>query len=493
MNRMRYFTLIGLILTGFLACRPEGEKQEKENLFLNQVQMIGSHNSYKLSIQEELMELLGKMDPGLASSLDYDHPSVWEQLDLGLRVLELDVYDDPEGGRFLKPRGMELLKEAGIKDLRGMDTLAWESPGLKVMHIQDIDFRAHHVKFEDYLRELKAWSEFHPRHLPIMVSINAKDFGMEDERFTPALPFGKEALARIDEEISRVFAEEELVLPREVKGQYPSLEKAILEKGWPSLEDCLGKFMFVLDESGEKMSSYISLDDKFERQRMFVTQSPGQAHAGILFINDPTTSTVEITECVKKGYLVRARADADTREARDNDTLRREMAFASGAQFISTDFYRPDPRWPGYQVSFGEEGYFRINPFTASEYSGNPLKEQDNGGLVAVSPAAFKWAAENGMGKILDVRTGEEVAEGVIGEVEHLNYLSDGFENEVQRLDKERPVLVYCKIGGRSEKAANLMLEKGFERVYHLDGGIDQWKAQGQPVVPYNPPGRNFQ
>jgi rhodanese-related sulfurtransferase len=490
---MRYITLLVFIVSFSLACGTKQEHHEMENLSLNQVQFIGSHNSYKLPIQKELFEVLEAMDTDLAQSLDYSHPGIWEQLDLGLRVLELDVYDDPEGGRFLRPKGKELLMDSGFTDFSGMDTLAWQSPGLKVMHIQDIDYKAHHVKFEEYLSELKAWSEFHPKHLPIMISINAKDFGREDERFTPALPFDREALARIDEEIGKVFSQRELLLPRDVKGSSASLEAAILERGWPKLEDCLGKFYFVLDEGGEKMDSYISLDENFERQRMFVLQTTGKPQAGILFINDPEANIEQITEMVNKGYLVRTRADADTREARENDTVRREKAFVSGAQFISTDYYRPDPRWPAYHVDFGDNGYFRVNPVTAAGYSGHKLMEPESKGLVAVSPEALKWAAENKVGIVLDVRTAEEVAEGVIGEVAHINFMADSFEEEVLRLEKNQPVLVYCKVGGRSEKAANLMLDSGFERVYHLDGGIDKWKEQGHPVVPYNPPGKNFQ
>jgi hypothetical protein len=66
---------------------------------------------------------------------------------------------------------------------------------------------------------------------------------------------------------------------------------------------------------------------------------------------------------VREGYLVRTRADADTREARAEDTSRRQLAFDSGAQFISTDYYEPDPRFGGhYQVIFPDGRYVRENP-----------------------------------------------------------------------------------------------------------------------------------
>ena len=62
---------------------------------------------------------------------------------------------------------------------------------------------------------------------------------------------------------------------------------------------------------------------------------------------------------------VRTRADADTVEARASDTTRRDAAFASGAQIVSTDFERVDPRWPTYVVALPGGGEARCNPISA--------------------------------------------------------------------------------------------------------------------------------
>jgi hypothetical protein len=70
---------------------------------------------------------------------------------------------------------------------------------------------------------------------------------------------------------------------------------------------------------------------------------------------------------VAKGILVRTRADADTVEARTGDTVRREAAFASGAQIVSTDYEREDPRWPGFITRLPGGGEARCNPVNAPE------------------------------------------------------------------------------------------------------------------------------
>ncbi|MCF7973773.1 MAG: phosphatidylinositol-specific phospholipase C1-like protein, partial [Phycisphaerae bacterium] len=82
-------------------------------------------------------------------------------------------------------------------------------------------------------------------------------------------------------------------------------------------------------------------------------------------VNDPIKETVYIRQLVEKGYLVRTRADADTQEARRGETARREAAFASGAHVISTDYYRPDPRFnTGYHVTLPGGGAARWNPLS---------------------------------------------------------------------------------------------------------------------------------
>jgi thioredoxin len=81
--------------------------------------------------------------------------------------------------------------------------------------------------------------------------------------------------------------------------------------------------------------------------------------------------------------------------------------------------------------------------------------------------------------QILDVRTPEEYSSGHIENSDNVNWLGDSFVALTDKYDKTKPVFVYCKIGGRSIKAANKLAELGFTTVYNLDGGILKWEAAG--------------
>lgn len=92
-----------------------------------------------------------------------------------------------------------------------------------------------------------------------------------------------------------------------------------------------------------------------------------------------------------------------------------------------------------------------------------------------VEATKFKELIESGQGLLLDVRTPEEFSEGnIIGSV-NLNFNGADFETSLDSLDKTIPVYVYCQAGGRSGKAKDLMLEKGFTEVYNLIGGFGSW------------------
>ena len=89
----------------------------------------------------------------------------------------------------------------------------------------------------------------------------------------------------------------------------------------------------------------------------------GHDRAAILVMNNPLGAIDEIKERATEGFLVRTRADADTVEARSADDTRMRAAFASGAHFISTDYYVPDERLESdYRVRFPEGGYARQSP-----------------------------------------------------------------------------------------------------------------------------------
>ncbi|WNM18847.1 thioredoxin domain-containing protein [Flavobacterium capsici] len=81
--------------------------------------------------------------------------------------------------------------------------------------------------------------------------------------------------------------------------------------------------------------------------------------------------------------------------------------------------------------------------------------------------------------QLIDVRTPAEYAVDKINEAKNINWNGDNFISEVEKLDKSKPVFVYCKVGGRSSQAANKLAELGFKEIYNLEGGIMKWNAAG--------------
>ena len=84
---------------------------------------------------------------------------------------------------------------------------------------------------------------------------------------------------------------------------------------------------------------------------------------------------------------------------------------------------------------------------------------------------------------ILDVRTPEEFASGFISGAKLYNIYDSDFTSRVAKLDKKKPVFVYCKGGGRSAQAAEQFISMGFEKVYDLKGGIMAWENSGRKIT----------
>ncbi|UCS91685.1 phosphatidylinositol-specific phospholipase C1-like protein [Echinicola marina] len=332
-----------------------------QDIKLNQIQVIGSHNSYKSDMAPELLQYLAKVNPAASQSLEYAHIPLEEQLDLGLRNLELDVFHDPEGGRYSHPKGLDLIQN-GQKPTPDHDPSgALLKPGMKLFHVQDLDFKSHYLLFADALKALKKWSKNHPEHSPVFVLINAKDGNIPNTQ--PTLPFTSSALDSIDLEIRTHLGMEHLITPDLVRGNHKDLETAVLANSWPALEKMKGKFLFVLDEKEEKIDRYLHAKPNLENAVLFVNKKEGHPTAGFRIINDPVKNEAYIRDLVKKGYMIRTRADADTKEARNEDYTRFEKAQTSGAQVISTDYYHPSSFFnSNYKVIFEGNKYERPNP-----------------------------------------------------------------------------------------------------------------------------------
>lgn len=319
-------------------------------LRLNQLQVLGTHNSYHIQPHDDLVEALRAYDAEWGESLEYTHRPLPEQFEtLGIRQIELDVFADSEGGHYAHPVGREL---AGL-DPEDNEAVMQE-PGYKVLHVQDVDYRSTCPTLVQCLEAVRTWSLSNPDHVPIMVLLEAKDGALPDTMdlgFTEPIPIRAQELDALDAEIRSVFDEDHLITPDDVRGAHDTLEEAILDEGWPTLAASRGRILVALDNTGRHRDVYLDGHPALQGRAMFASSPPGEPSAAFIKMNDPLDeNTALIQERVEAGYLIRTRADIPTRQGRSGDTTQREAALSSGAQYVSTDYPEPSPFGSGYVV-----------------------------------------------------------------------------------------------------------------------------------------------
>lgn len=317
-------------------------------LRMNDLTAVGTHNSYKLAIPEDELAAMVAANPG-ALGLDYAHRPLTEQLDAGARQIEIDVLHDPQGGRFARPL-TALGRPGAAAPVSESFRAAMARPGFKTLHMPDVDFRSSCLTFVDCLAEIRDWSLNYPDHAPILIMLNAKTGRPSMPGGVEPLDFDAAAWDALDAEIRSVFGPDPLITPDEVRGTHPTLRDGVLAGGWPSLGRARGRVFFALDEGPEKVAGYTAGRPSLEGRAMFVNTDEASPAAAYLTLNDPVGQLARIRAAVRQGFIVRTRADADTREARAADLGRPAAAFASGAQYISTDYLWADPRFPGFEV-----------------------------------------------------------------------------------------------------------------------------------------------
>jgi hypothetical protein len=134
--------------------------------------------------------------------------------------------------------------------------------------------------------------------------------------------------------------------------------------GWPTLGETRGKVLFTLDNGGFR-DLYLTGHPSLAGRVMFTPSEPGADDAAFAKLNDPVGDKDAIAAALAANMIVRTRADADTLQARNNDTTDREAALASGAQFVSTDYEEPNPAFSPYVVTIPDGTPARCNPVTA--------------------------------------------------------------------------------------------------------------------------------
>jgi hypothetical protein len=214
-------------------------------------------------------------------------------------------------------------------------------PGIKVLHVQDVDYRSTCLALIDCLEQIETWSDANPSHLPLAVLVELKDepISFGDITLTTPEPWTQARMDELDAEIRSVMDPDDLITPDDVRDGAATLEEAVTTTGWPTIGESRGKVMFLMDNGGGYRTNYLAGHPSLQGRVLFTNANPGNADAAFVKRNDPFDAS--IPGLVQAGYVVRTRADADTREARENDTGPRDAALASGAQWVSTDYQAP--------------------------------------------------------------------------------------------------------------------------------------------------------
>lgn len=308
------------------------------DLRLNQMQVLGSHNSYHVAPSVEPFSLIPHWQ--------YTHSPLDVQFESeGVRQIELDVFVDPAGG------------------------------GHKVLHIPDVDFDTTCDRWIECLQIVKAWSDAHPKHLPIAILTELKDSGAAGFP-TPILPWDAAAVDQLDAEIRSVFGPRDVLTPDDVRGPHATLAEAISSSGWPFVDSIRGQVLFLMDNAGAVRDTYTAGRATLEGRMLFTNSALGRPDAAFIKLNNPIGDAARIKAAVEAGYVVRTRADGDTFEARDNNTVPRDAAIASGAQWVSTDYPVPGRAFgTPYYVSIPGGTPARCNPLNAPSWCTSAMFE----------------------------------------------------------------------------------------------------------------------
>jgi hypothetical protein len=304
-----------------------------DQIRLNEVSFLATHNSYQPCAGWAYRMLIKavSMIPGVSVDgrlADFEMDGLTEQLEYGIRSMELDV---------------EAFEKDGILSFF-------------VTHFL-LDNRSTCQDLAKALEELKLWSDHNPGHLPLIILIEPKDI-----RF----PVGKcktfdvNCALELDNVIREVMGER-LMTPDEVLGTYDSFSSMRENDSWPLLEDCLGRVLFVLHPC-EVTDAYIGLDRTIRTQVMFPCLRHNgirEEYASFILDNNPASAADHFKEDYEKlRLMVRTRAD----DYPDFSDARYASADQCGAQIITTDFPPRDVRRDDHTYSFGGYTVKRRNP-----------------------------------------------------------------------------------------------------------------------------------
>ena len=121
-----------------------------------------------------------------------------------------------------------------------------------------------------------------------------------------------------------------------------------------------------------------------------------------------------------------------------------------------------------------------VTLFSAMLSYGQQAQEKPIVDSIKVTPKLLKEIKE-GKAILVDVRTPEEYNAGHLQYSKNIDYKNEDFKNQIVKLDKTKPVYLYCRSGNRSGKSADILKKSGYTTVYNI-GGFDYLKTIGLPA-----------
>jgi len=306
--------------TALPVCDP-GSHPLDDTLAVTTLQALGTHNSTHIA-PESLVD----------ASHGYTHPPLTQQLERGVRMLELDLhYRD------------------GV--------------GLQVFHLPILDEETTCLQFSDCLEEIAAFSRGNPCHAPIMIWLELKDEDLD--ALDETLLLLDDRYGEIEAEIAAALGSDRLITPDEVRGSYDTLPEAIAAAGWPSLRDGRGRVIFSLLEGGAHRDAYLDGAPALQDRLLFARADSTEDAFAATFKLDQALGNVEaIAAVVSAGFLVTS--NTDSVDASDEDNTERFAAtLAAGSHYIATDFLDPI-EGRDYQPQIPDGDPARCNPITAT-------------------------------------------------------------------------------------------------------------------------------
>lgn len=301
------------------ACSPLDDQ-----LRINHLQMLGTHNSYHLKPLSTHPEF------------QYEHsPLVTQLQDEGVRSFELDLHHEGSDQPIL------------------------------VRHIPGIDDKTTCATLGECLTQIKGWSDQHPCHHPIVIL-----FEQKDELNLSAVA---DHWPQFEQEVLAVWPKERLVTPDDLLGTAQNLKAAVAAGQWPTLAQSRGKLLLIVYDKDGSGAKYKSLHPGLRGAVAFVFGEPDDPDTAVVKRDGPAAP--DTNALAEAGYLLRTSPGTDKAEI--------ELALAKGAHVVSTDNPVQKPRNPGLQVQLPGGTPSRCNPLTAPELCTSDAVNAGVGGAVA--------------------------------------------------------------------------------------------------------------